>query len=198
MLGYGSAELTGRPISDFMLEEDLPDHQRAMERRRRGVSEQYERRFKHKDGHIVWTLISSVPVFDEARHYEGTFAMITDISLRVQAEEDLRQLNSELEQRVAGRTAALEQANKELESFSYSVSHDLRAPLRAIDGFSHILSEEYDAMLGEQGRRYTGTIASNAKRMGQLISDILDFSRMSRREIAVTPVDMTAAGARGL
>ena len=143
-------------------------------------------------GHTVWTLISSVPVFDEARNYTGTFAMVTDITPRKQAEEDLRQLNSELEQRVAGRTAALEQANKELESFSYSVSHDLRAPLRAIDGFSRILSEEYDAVLGEQGRRYTGTIASNAKRMGQLISDILDFSRMSRREIAVTPVDMTA------
>ena len=107
-------------------------------------------------------------------------------------EAQVRQLNQELEQRVADRTAALEHANKELESFSYSVSHDLRAPLRAIDGFSRILQEEYDAILGEEGRRYTETIGRNAVRMGQLISDILDFSRMSRREIAVTPVDMTA------
>jgi PAS domain S-box-containing protein len=192
ILGYSADELPGRPITDFMLEQDLEEYRRFIERRHQGISEQLERRFKHKDGHTVWTIVSSVPVLDEARNYTGTFAMLTDISERKCAEEALRQLNQELEQRVAGRTAALEQANNELESFSYSVSHDLRAPLRAIDGFSRILSEEYNAVLGEQGRRYTGTIASNARRMGQLINDILDFSRMSRREIAATPVDMTA------
>ena len=152
ILGYGAGELTGRPIADFIFEEDLEDHRHFMERRRRGISEQLERRFKHKDGHTVWTIVSSVPVFDKARNYTGAFAMLTDITDRKCAEEELRLLNQELEQRVAGRTAALEQANKELESFSYTVSHDLRAPLRAIDGFSRILQEEYGSALDEQGR----------------------------------------------
>ena len=110
---------------------------------------------------------------------------------RNRAEAGLRQLNQELEQRVASRTAALEEAIKEQEAFSYTVSHDLRAPLRAIDGFSRVLQEEYDSVLGEEGRRYTETIGRNAVRMSQLISDILDFSRMSRREIAAETVDMT-------
>ena len=110
---------------------------------------------------------------------------------RNRAEAGLRQLNQELEQRVASRTAALEEAIKEQEAFSYTVSHDLRAPLRAIDGFSRILQQEYDSVLGEEGRRYTETIGRNAVRMSQLISDILDFSRMSRRGIAAEPVDMT-------
>ena len=113
----------------------------------------------------------------------GTLQDVTGQQLLI---EGLKESTAQLQE----RTAALELANQELESFSYSVSHDLRAPLRAIAGFSHILREEYESVLGEAGRRYTETICGNAVRMGQLISDILDFSRLSRREVALTPVDM--------
>ena len=155
------------------------------------MPERYERRFRRKDGRAVWVLVSATPILDGERRFRGVFSMFTDISERKRVEAELLCLNQELEQRVADRTTALEQVNKELESFSYSVSHDLRAPLRAIDGFSRILREEFDGVLGKDGRRYTETISNNAVRMGQLISDILDFSRMSRRELATGPVDMT-------
>ncbi|MFA6442028.1 MAG: ABC transporter substrate binding protein [Sterolibacterium sp.] len=119
-------------------------------------------------------------------------SLILSVRRRRRAEEQVRALNQELEERVRERTAQLEAANKELEAFSSSVSHDLRAPLRAIDGFSHLLTEEYGSRFDEEGRRYLDLISRNAVRMGDLISDLLEFSRMSRREIALASVDMTA------
>lgn len=108
-----------------------------------------------------------------------------------QAEESLRALNAELEQRVAGRTAELEAANKDLEGFSYSVSHDLRAPIRAISGFCALLEEDHGDCLDAEARRKLGIIKSEAQRMGALIDDLLAFSRLGRKAIEATPLDMT-------
>jgi PAS domain S-box-containing protein len=119
-------------------------------------------------------------------------SMAMDVTERRRAESEVQRLNLELEQRVKNRTAQLEAANRELEAFSYSVSHDLRAPLRAIDGFTRILSEDYTAHLDAEGQRLMGIICNEAKRMGQLIDDLLAFSRMNRREIVPQEVNMDA------
>jgi PAS domain S-box-containing protein len=105
---------------------------------------------------------------------------VRDVTARRKAEEAVRRLNAELEQRVIQRTAELQEANKELEAFSYSVSHDLRAPLRAMDGFSQAVLEDYGPQLPEEGRRGLQTIREEAQKMGTLIDDLLTFSRLSR------------------
>ncbi len=127
----------------------------------------------------------------ETRVRERTAELQAEISERKLVEEKIRRLNEELEQRVAQRTAQLEAINKELETFSYSVSHDLRAPLRAIDGFSQALSEDYAAQLDEQGQDYLQRVRAATQRMGQLIDDILNLSRITRSEMRQQQVNLS-------
>jgi PAS domain S-box-containing protein len=131
-----------------------------------------------------------IPILDEAGNPKYLLGISEDITERKQAEDKIRQLNAELEQRVDQRTAQLELTNRELESFAYSISHDLRAPLRAMEGFSQILMEEFGPTLGEHGLHYLNRIRFNVVRMANLIDDLLNLSRITRSELTRRQIDL--------
>lgn len=113
-----------------------------------------------------------------------------DITERIEAEQEVLRLNAELEERVKKRTAQLEAVNRELEAFTYSVSHDLRAPLRGMSGFARVLEEDYGPQLDDDARRYLSIIQSNAAQMGQLIDDLLNLSRLGRQPLKRSMVSL--------
>lgn len=142
-----------------------------------------------RDGSIKYFLNSLIGHVENGRLLR-VWGAKQDISRIKKVEEEIRTLNAELERRVAERTSELEAANRELEAFSYSVSHDLRAPLRAIDGFARILLEDFGPRLDAEGRRVCSVISENTRDMGKLIDDLLTLSRVGRSEVLRSSIDM--------
>jgi signal transduction histidine kinase len=198
MLGYAAADvlnkITPADISDpqevvarakrLSLElrtTILPGFEALVFKASRGIEDIYELTYIRKDGSRLPAVVSVTALRDEQEGIIGYLLIGTDNTARKLVEEEVKRLHAELEERVILRTAELESANTELEAFSYSVSHDLRAPLRAMDGFSQAVLEDFGGLLPAEGRRQLQTIREGAQRMGALIDALLKFARLGRK-----------------
>jgi len=190
--GIGAAEHLGRTRWDLPAlnvgEAQWQEH-RALLAARRPFREFLVRR-PDRAGREHWIAISGEPKFDEDGRFAGYRGVGRDVTEAVLAEQEIRRLNESLEQRVRERTAALEAAVRELEAFSYSVSHDLRAPLRAIGGFAQLLAEDEAPRLSGKGREMLAVIGRNTQRMGELIDALLMLARVSRSELHRAALDL--------
>jgi len=189
MLGYSETELLSMSVNDIHPKDRLAHVINTFNAQAEGrIDFAHSLPCLRKDGSIFYADVGTKLI--TYKGYNCLVGFFHDITERMQAEEEIHKLNEELEQRVIQRTAELEAANKELESFSYSVSHDLRAPLRAIDGFSRILFEDYVEKFDDEGKRLVDIIRGNTKKMSTLIDDLLALSRIGRKDIGHTDIEM--------
>jgi PAS domain S-box-containing protein len=178
---------------DHVVPEDRPRVDASFQK---AMSEQsdwsFECRIRRVDGEIRWIRAVGGHQFDGGGSAQRLAGIVQDITATKLYEQEIERLNKELEQRVADRTAELGAANKELEAFAYSVSHDLRAPLRHVSGFSSLLAARAGDGLDEKSRHYVERISASVSEMGELIDDLLAFSRAGRTELTIGHVDMEA------
>ncbi len=186
-LGYAVAELLAKPYLDFVHPEDLAATQAAAQTASSTGLLSFENRYRTKQGAYRWLNWNTSP--DQPRGL--LYAAARDVTESKAAADSLRLLNEELQ----GRARRLEAANRELEAFSSSVSHDLRAPLRHVDGFSRILLEEHAGQLSPEGRRLLERVRQGSQHMGELVDDLLNLSRVSRRELSPLVTDLNTVAA---
>ena len=196
-LGYSREEMIGMNYRVYTLPEDVETVFKIFNQvyRTGEPVEGFAWKATRKDGATGFAEASVSPIKNDKGETVGFRCVGRDVTERKRAEEKIRQLNEELEQRVielGERTEQLQAANKELEAFSYSVSHDLRAPLRTLDGFSQALLEDYGDELDELGKDYLQRVRYAAQHMAQLIDDMLSLSRITRSEMRCEKVDLTA------
>lgn len=175
----------------FVHPDDLPEYRKIFKSALKTQKQlNYDFRIITSIGTVKYCNIIGRTEYDRDGNTVRITGTVMDISERKQAEKVIEKLNEELEQRVLERTAQLESANHELKAFSYSVSHDLRSPLRALHGFANMLLEDYGTILDEEGKRKLQFIIDNATKMGKLIDDLLAFSLVSGREMSIGAIDM--------
>jgi PAS domain S-box-containing protein len=186
IVGMTDADFVGRELANAFREGDRKAIAAG------GPTTNEERITFADDGHEEYLETIKTPTFGPDGKILGVLGIGRNITERKTAEAEILCMNQELEQRVEARTSELQAANQEMEAFSYSVSHDLRAPLRAIDGFSQVVLDEYSGQLDEAGRHYLSRIRRSTRHMGQLIDDLLNLSRTSRGELALADCDLSA------
>ena len=192
--GYTEAELRERGCWLFVAHpEDREAATGSMDRLRPGEADEREFRILTRSGEVRW-LVNRMECEADPDVPDGLrlYGAVHDITLSRLAELEVRQLNADLERRVAERTEELASAVRELETFAYSVSHDLKAPLRAVDGYSQILLEEHASALNEEAVGLLGRLRRGAQRMGHLVEGLLAYSRIERRELQTGPVEIAA------
>lgn len=185
-LGFPEAELKSKSGLEFVHPDDRAAMAEQLEQLRRGSFTTYfEARYGRKDGSFCWLGWTAAPFASERLIY--IFAR--DITVRREAEHEIQNLNTQLRQRVNELT----QTNRELEAFSYSISHDLRAPLRAMQGFAQALQEEFGEQLGPDAQDYTRRIITASSYMDRLLEDLLEYSRLSHAEVSLAPLALAEA-----
>jgi PAS domain S-box-containing protein len=188
--GMDSKDLALRSFPNFLQDENRRVLENALtEVFNSARSANFELTMQDDAGRLIWYACNIAPVVSEGR-VEMAILNATDSTSQKEAEKSIQTMNEELEKRVMERTSQLASAVRELEAFSYSVSHDLRAPLRALDGYSRILEKEYDQVLDENGREYIHHIRSSTQKMDRLINDLLSFSRLGRHSLDIQEVNM--------
>jgi PAS domain S-box-containing protein len=194
MFGFRSAEIMGKHFSTFFTREDIERGvpERVVNKATRTGHADYEGWRLRKDGSRFWVEGIMTAMRDEGGQLYGFSKIARDTTHQRDTAEEIRRLNEDLEHRVRERTAQLEAANRELEAFSYSISHDLRAPLRHIAGYVDILKNETAGKLDDSARQHLQTIAMSANNLGNLIDALLEFSRMGRAELRRRPVRLAA------
>jgi len=163
---------------------------------REGTVRDFPLEIRHRDGDVTPVLYNASTYRGPEGEVAGVLAAARDVRELQRAEAEIRELNAGLEHRVAERTRELDATNRELQEFVYSVAHDLRTPLRAVDGFSLTVLEDYGAVIAEQGRSDLHRVRAAAQAMGQLIDALLSLSRVGRREVSLEPVDLSAIARR--